>query len=80
MEELWILFVLTLWLTSNLYFLWSLEKRKPWAMEIAETIMTYEGFSPGNRKRSRTTTEPAPTEGLTKRPSCERMDVWTNWL
>ena len=80
MQELWVVCVLAVWLTLNLYFLYCLEKRKPWAMEIAKTITVYEGFSPGNHIDRSITTNPSSdeTEAPSQRPSCRRLDISTS--
>ncbi len=80
MQELWVVCVLALWLTVNFYFLYCLEKRKPWAKDIARTIALYEGFSPGNPLDRSITTHPSTerVEETAQRPSDGRLDISTS--
>ena len=70
MQELWVFCVLALWLTVNIYFLYCLEKRRPWAVETARAIALFEGSSEG---------KPPPGKLLSKDKQANgtRPGLWT---
>ncbi len=41
MNVMLILFVLLIWLTPHIYFFYCLEKRRPWALDIARSVAYY---------------------------------------
>ena len=44
LKAIFILLVVVVWLVPQVYFLYCLEKRRPWAKELARSLMVIERF------------------------------------
>ena len=66
------------WLALAVTFLICLEKRKPWAVAMAESMAEAQGLKrPANRHNPK---EDIATEKKHSTPHTHRLDIWTNWL
>ena len=74
------LLVLLLWLAPQLYFLYCLEKRKPWAMDVARTLAQTERVTRGPQERARMERPQHKVSGHAWPPAYGRAEIWSNWL
>lgn len=77
--------VISLWLVPQIYFLYCLEKRRPWARDVARAMtlhdravngdaVTDKTERLGSQQRNKQLTQTTPMAVW------QRADVWTNWL
>ena len=73
--------VISLWLIPQIYFLYCLEKRRPWATEVVRSMTLHERVVYGHDERlGQRHRHAKPTEPKIVMPPWQRGDVWTNWL